>query len=143
MSLPQVAASRMGTLTSVPLPLLSVLRQRHRLFLLSSTSTSGPPVTSSFGSATFVPDSRWPAFAIGEAVFFARSMRQTVLFAVSRTYGAPSEPRTRLVKDTGLSGGEEKTSFDLTYTTPYRRAGAPGTLPRRGGGSPPRGAGPP
>jgi hypothetical protein len=120
-SLPQLAESLMLTLTSVPWPFLSEGRQRHRLFFVSRMSTSGPPMTRSFGSATLVPDARWPAFAIADALFLARSIRQTVLFCVSRTYGAPSDPWTSVVSLTGLSAGKLNTSLDRTKTTPASR----------------------
>src|SRR6478609_1214159 len=105
MSLPQDDESGIRILTRVPLPLRSVGRHRQRLFFASSTRTSGPPVTRILGSPTRAPEARCPAFATGDAVFFARSMRHTVLLWASSTYGAPSEPWTSEVSLTGWSAG--------------------------------------
>ena len=85
MSSPHDAESLTLTLASVPLPLVSAGRQRQRTFFESRIRTSGPPVAMNFGSATFVPEAFWPDFRIAVAVFLARSIRQTVLPAVSRT----------------------------------------------------------
>ena len=118
MSLPHDVESGMRILNRVPWPFLSVGRQRQRPFFASSTSTSGPPVTRILGSPTRAPEARCPAFATGDAVFLARSIRHTVLFWASSTYGAPSEPWTSEVSLTGWSAGNWNTSFERTATTP-------------------------
>ena len=121
-SLPHEAEPLTGIFTSVPFPFAFAGRQRQSTLLESRTRTSGPPVVMSFGSATFVPEAFCPAVTTAVAVFLARSMRQTVLAAVSSTYGAPSDPRTRPVSATGLSLGNVYKSVDSTLTTPYRRS---------------------
>ena len=105
-SLPHEAESAIRVRTSVPLPLVSTGRQRHRLLRSSRTRTSGPPTASTWGSAIRTPDTRSPDVATALALLSARSIRQTVLPAESRTYGAPSGAADQRVELDGLVGGE-------------------------------------
>ena len=94
MSLPQRVESEIGIRRRVPVPLVSAGRQRHRAFLSSRISTSGPPRPRSFGTPTRWPPATPPSFAMSCALRPFTSIRKTAFCPRSRTYGAPSGPIT-------------------------------------------------